>query len=59
MALTMVVFHDGGASVNATADHDASLGDFTHLGVGVLLAGCLMIGARAWVQAVCSPRYQV
>ncbi|MOA60578.1 hypothetical protein D3C78_1854890 [compost metagenome] len=32
-------------------DHDASLGDFAHLGVGVQIAGGVRIGSRTWLQA--------
>ncbi len=38
---------------NATVDHDAVLGDFAHLGVGVQLAGGVVVGAKAWLQAGC------
>jgi len=36
---------------NATVDHDGVLEDFSHLGVGVHLAGNSHIGRRAFVQA--------
>jgi len=46
-------------NANATLDHDAILGDFGHLGVGVQIAGDVRIGARAWLQAGCSAGYNV
>ncbi len=46
-------------NANATLDHDAVLGDFGHLGVGVQIAGGVRIGARAWLQAGCSAGYNV
>lgn len=56
MALAMVgvdVQVGYGAIVNAhaTVDHDAYLGELSHLGVGVHLAGGVRVGARAWLQA--------
>lgn len=64
MALAMVgvdaVIGEGDiVNVHATVDHDARLGDFAHLGVGVQLAGGVKIGARAWLQAGCSAGYRV
>lgn len=64
MALAMVgvdVRIGSGAIVNAhaTVDHDASLGDFAHLGVGVQIAGGVHVGARAWLQAGCCAGYRV
>lgn len=64
MALAMVgadVRGGKGVIVNAhaTVDHDAALGDFAHLGVGVHLAGGVRIGARAWLQAGCCAGYRV
>lgn len=38
-------------NANATADHDAILGDYAHLGVGVQLAGGVVVEDRAWIQA--------
>lgn len=46
-------------NANATLDHDAVLGDFAHLGVGVQIAGGVRVGARAWLQAGCSAGYNV
>lgn len=46
-------------NANATLDHDAVLGDFGHLGVGVQIAGGVRVGARAWLQAGCSAGYHV
>ena len=64
MALAMVgvdVRIGRGAIVNAhaTVDHDAGLGDFVHLGVGVHLAGGVQVGALAWLQAGCCAGYRV
>ena len=36
---------------HSTIDHDAILGDFAHLGVGVHLAGSAVIGKAAFLQA--------
>src|SRR5690606_4697869 len=36
---------------NATVDHDVVMDDFSHLGVGVQLAGGVKVGAAAWLQA--------
>lgn len=36
-------------SAGAIVDHDACLGSYVHLGVGVSLAGGLQIGAQAWL----------
>lgn len=46
-------------NANATLDHDAVLGDFSHLGVGVQIAGGVRVGSRAWLQAGCSAGYNV
>lgn len=46
-------------NANATVDHDARLGEFTHLGVGVSLAGGVVVGDRAWLQAGVSAGYRV
>jgi len=46
-------------NANATLDHDAVLGDFAHLGVGVQIAGGVRVGARAWLQAGCCAGYNV
>lgn len=46
-------------NANATLDHDAVLGDFSHLGVGVQIAGGVKIGARAFLQAGCCAGYNV
>ncbi len=46
-------------NANATLDHDAVLGDFGHLGVGVQIAGGVRVGARTWLQAGCSAGYNV
>jgi len=50
-----------GAIVNAnvTVDHDAILGDFAHLGVGVQLAGGVVVESRAWLQAGSCAGYRV
>ncbi len=36
---------------HSTIDHDAILGDFAHLGVGVHLAGSAVIGKAAFLRA--------
>lgn len=46
-------------NANATVDHDAILGDFSHLGVGVQLAGGVKIGASVWLQAGCCAGYNI
>lgn len=46
-------------NANATVDHDAILGDYAHLGVGVQIAGGVLVGARSWLQAGCCAGYQV
>lgn len=46
-------------NANATVDHDAVLGDFVHLGVGVQLAGGVVISDGAWLQAGTCAGYQV
>lgn len=46
-------------NANATVDHDAVLGEFAHLGVGVQLAGGVVIGERAWLQAGVCAGYKV
>ena len=46
-------------NANATADHDAVLGDFAHLGVGVQLAGGVIVEDRAWLQAGSCAGYRV
>lgn len=46
-------------NANATADHDVVLGDFAHLGVGVQLAGGVVIEDRAWLQAGSCAGYRV
>ncbi|WP_414730207.1 acetyltransferase [Zhongshania aliphaticivorans] len=46
-------------NANVTLDHDAVLGDFAHLGVGVQIAGGVRVGARAWLQAGCCAGYNV
>lgn len=46
-------------NANATADHDATLGDFAHLGVGVQLAGGVIVEDRAWLQAGSCAGYRV
>lgn len=46
-------------NANATVDHDAILGEFAHLGVGVQLAGGVIIGDRAWLQAGVCAGYKV
>lgn len=38
-------------NANATLDHDVQMGDLSHIGVGVQLAGGVKTGARAWLQA--------
>ena len=62
LAVVGVDAHVGRAAIinaNATLDHDAVLGDFGHLGVGVQIAGGVHVGARAWLQAGCSAGYNV
>lgn len=44
---------------NATVDHDVVMDDFSHLGVGVQLAGGVKVGAAAWLQAGSSCGYSV
>ncbi|WGK60357.1 acetyltransferase [Halopseudomonas sp. SMJS2] len=44
---------------NATVDHDVVMDDFSHLGVGVQLAGGVKVGAAAWLQAGSSCGYNV
>lgn len=46
-------------NANATVDHDAVLEDYAHLGVGVQLAGGVVVKDRAWLQAGCSAGYRV
>lgn len=46
-------------NANATVDHDASVGDFSHLGVGVQLAGGVVIEERVWLQAGACAGYRV
>jgi len=46
-------------NANATADHDVVLGDFAHLGVGVQLAGGVVVEDRAWLQAGSCAGYRV
>lgn len=46
-------------NANATVDHDAILEDFAHLGVGVQLAGGVIVRAGAWLQAGVSAGYRV
>lgn len=46
-------------NANATVDHDSVLGEFSHLGVGVQLAGGVVIGERAWLQAGTCAGYRV
>lgn len=42
-------------NANATVDHDAVLEDFAHIGVGVQLAGGVIVREGAWLQAgVCA-----
>ena len=36
---------------NATVDHDVVMEDYSHIGVGVHLAGGVKLGAEAWLQA--------
>lgn len=50
-----------GVIVNAGAvvDHDAKLDDLVHLGVGVKLAGGVIVGRLAWLQAGCCAGYNV
>ena len=36
---------------NATVDHDVEMGDYSHIGVGVHLAGGVIVGAEVWLQA--------
>lgn len=46
-------------NANATIDHDGSLKEFAHLGVGVQLAGGVSVGARAWLQTGVCAGYRV
>jgi len=46
-------------NANATVDHDVQMGDLSHIGVGVQLAGGVKIGARAWLQAGACCGYNV
>ncbi len=46
-------------NANATADHDVLLGDFAHLGVGVQLAGGVVVAERAWLQAGTCAGYRI
>lgn len=46
-------------NANATADHDTVLGDYAHLGVGVQLAGGVIVEDRAWLQAGSCAGYRV
>src|SRR5699024_235149 len=46
-------------NANATADHDTILKDFAHLGVGVQLAGGVVVEALAWMQAGSCAGYHV
>lgn len=46
-------------NANATVDHDAALGNFAHLGVGVQLAGGVIVGDSAWLQAGACAGYRV
>lgn len=38
-------------NANSCADHDSQMGDFAHLGVGVVLAGGVKVGTGAFMQA--------
>lgn len=46
-------------NANATVDHDAVVGDFSHLGVGVQLAGGVVVAERVWLQAGTCAGYRV
>jgi len=46
-------------NANATVDHDVVVGDFSHLGVGVQLAGGVAIEDRVWLQAGTCAGYRV
>lgn len=46
-------------NANSTVDHDAVLEDFAHIGVGVQLAGGVVVRKSAWLQAGCSAGYRV
>jgi len=46
-------------NANATVDHDCILHKFSHLGVGVQLAGGVEVGEEAWLQSGCSAGYGV
>lgn len=46
-------------NANATVDHDCQLGDYAHLGVGVQLAGGVVISERSWLQAGTCAGYRV
>lgn len=46
-------------NANATVDHDCVLHKFSHLGVGVQLAGGVEIGESAWLQSGCCAGYGV
>lgn len=46
-------------NVNASVDHHCRMQDFAHLGVGVHLAGGVIIGEDAWMQAGSAAGYGV
>lgn len=46
-------------NAGAIADHDVTLEDFVHLGVGVALSGGVRVGHHAWLQAGCCAGYGV
>lgn len=46
-------------NAGAIADHDVTLDDYAHLGVGVALSGGVRVGHHAWLQAGCCAGYGV
>lgn len=46
-------------NANATADHDAVMKDYSHLGVGVAISGTTVLEEGAWLQAGRSVGYDV
>ncbi|WP_110077011.1 MULTISPECIES: hypothetical protein [Pseudidiomarina] len=46
-------------NANATADHDSEMADYSHLGVGVAIAGTACLGEGAWLHAGRSAGYGV
>jgi sugar O-acyltransferase (sialic acid O-acetyltransferase NeuD family) len=46
-------------NANSTVDHDCVLADFSHIGVGVHLAGGVQVGENSWLQTGCCAGYNV